>query len=219
MFHNNEVIKKIPNYDPIYTASSLGFVYKNGVKFDGGYRLGYLRVPIIFGNKRKYVSVHRIIAITFLENPSEYKEVNHKNGIKDDNRVENLEWCNRSMNCQHAYDNNLHTREFGEDNPNNKLTEKDVLEIYSTYETTKTIDVAKKFDINPSTVHSICHGKIWKHLNLKPKSKRFRINSDTIEKIKIDYSNNLSYREISIRYNVSESYVYAIINCGKRSQE
>lgn len=46
---------------------------------------------------------HRVIATTFLSNPNNLKDVNHKNGIKSDNRVENLEWCSRSQNQKHAY--------------------------------------------------------------------------------------------------------------------
>lgn len=49
--------------------------------------------------------VHRLIALTFLPNPKD--EVNHKNGIKNDNRLDNLEWCTRQENIQHSYDSGL----------------------------------------------------------------------------------------------------------------
>ena len=49
--------------------------------------------------------VHRLVATTFIPNPMGYSEVNHINGDKLDNRVENLEWCDRSMNMKHAYAN------------------------------------------------------------------------------------------------------------------
>lgn len=50
---------------------------------------------------------HRLVAITFIPNPNNYKEVNHKNEIKNDNRVENLEWCSRKYNATY---NNCHLR-------------------------------------------------------------------------------------------------------------
>ena len=47
--------------------------------------------------------VHQLVANTWIDNPNNYKEVNHINGDKDDNRVENLEWTTRSENLRHAY--------------------------------------------------------------------------------------------------------------------
>ena len=60
---------------------------------------GYLRVDI----RQKNYKVHRLVGLTFLDNPNKYDQINHINGIKSDNRVENLEWCNNSQNQLHAY--------------------------------------------------------------------------------------------------------------------
>lgn len=65
---------------------------------------GYLQVALVkTSGKRSPMRVHRLIALTFLENPNNYPVVNHKNGIKHDNRVDNLEWCTISHNTKHAY--------------------------------------------------------------------------------------------------------------------
>lgn len=60
-------------------------------------------IKLCANNKEKHFSVHRIIALTFIKNPNNLPEVNHKNGIKTDNRIENLEWCTKSENIKHAY--------------------------------------------------------------------------------------------------------------------
>ena len=80
-------------------------------------------------NKKRYTFIaHRIVANTFIPNIYNKKEVNHINGIKDDNRVENLEWCSPSENIQKAL---LFNPNFGKNRGKNnkRLTEEDVIEI------------------------------------------------------------------------------------------
>ena len=64
---------------------------------------GYYKVKLRKDGKTYNKFVHRLIAETFIPNPENKPEVNHKNGIKTDNRVSNLEWCSRSENMKHSY--------------------------------------------------------------------------------------------------------------------
>lgn len=63
---------------------------------------GYVYVSLYVNGKSKSVRLHRLVAETFVENPSELPEVNHKNGNKKDNRVSNLEWVTHTDNIEHS---------------------------------------------------------------------------------------------------------------------
>lgn len=65
--------------------------------------VGYVGVSLFKDGKRKRERIHRLVAEAFLENLENKKCVNHKNGIKWDNRVENLEWCTHSENTKHSH--------------------------------------------------------------------------------------------------------------------
>lgn len=83
-------------------------------------KYGYYYVDLYAnGNKRK-MTVHRIVAIAFIPNPDNKPEVNHKDGIKANCTVSNLEWLTHAENNRHAFDTGLNIGMFGSDNPKSK---------------------------------------------------------------------------------------------------
>lgn len=117
--HEEEIWKDVVGYEGLYQVSSLGRIKSMPntkrsselILVGNDYRFGYLRVTLYkIGHKRRMFRVHRMVADAFIQNPQNKPFVNHKNGIKTDNRVDNLEWCTHKENITHAYDNGFITK-------------------------------------------------------------------------------------------------------------
>lgn len=122
-----EIWKDIPNFDGLYMASNLGkikrlprkiwngksfYLTKEAITYGRKTPKGYMSIELSKPNdeKRYLFQVHRLIALSFIDNPKNLPQINHINGVKDDNRLENLEWCDNSYNQIHAYSNGLRGR-------------------------------------------------------------------------------------------------------------
>lgn len=114
--------KNINGYNDLYQISSDGLVRsagrtvmtgKNYLRtYDAkilspGVNRGYLRVGLCLNGKVKNISVHQLVALHFVDGWFPGSQVNHKNGIKNDNRMENLEWVTSRQNTRHAHDTGL----------------------------------------------------------------------------------------------------------------
>lgn len=96
--------RDVPNYEGIYKVSSDGKVMSaNGIRKAEMSQTGYWRISLWNKGKEKHFFIHRLVAMAFIPNPNNYDLVNHIDGNKLNNNVENLEWCNLSQNVQHAY--------------------------------------------------------------------------------------------------------------------
>lgn len=127
-------------------------------------RNGYLYVSIKVGDKRPKCSSHRIIAKAFVAGYQDGLHINHINGVKTDNRPENLEWVTNAENVSHAWQTNLVDLK-GENAPGHKLTQKQVIEIRKALRlgvTANSISIIA--GVNPSTIYLIEKGKRWASL-------------------------------------------------------
>jgi len=106
--------KSIKGYENLYEISNEGEVIslyfgKRKVLKQGLMTSGYKIVSLKKNKKQKMFSVHRLLAGHFIPNELNLEQVNHKDGNKLNNLLENLEWCTRSQNIQHAYDTGIKT--------------------------------------------------------------------------------------------------------------
>lgn len=161
--------RSVVGYEGLYEVSNLGNIKslkKKNVTSNKILKLslnkyGYSCTCFIKNKKMKNFLAHRVVAQAFIPNPINKATVNHKNGIKTDNVVTNLEWCTMEENRKHAIDTGLIDIKKGYFS-NKKLTEKDIIDIRTS--TLRQTDLARKYNVGRSNICLILQRKSWKSI-------------------------------------------------------
>lgn len=161
--------KDIPSYENEYQINTNGDIKSlktnKTLKWFINNKNGYAYVTLCKNNKRKCYRVHKLVAITYLKNTNNKSEINHINGNKLDNRIENLEWCSSSENQKHAYKIGLQKPIMSK---NNKLSKKtiqydldyNIIKIWDSLS-----DIVRELNIKKQYISACCLGKIKKTCN------------------------------------------------------
>lgn len=170
--------KQVDGYP--YRVSKDGRVYSEWRKKLLNYkpRGGYIKITLCGNNKKLNTGVHRLVAEAYIPNPDKLPLVNHIDGNKSNNKVENLEWTTYKGNTQHAYDNNLVSRKrrsnhnLNVQKPNarkvGKYKDGVLLQEYKSI-----ASAARDMKIYPSNISCVCSGGkqktcrgfVWKFLD------------------------------------------------------
>lgn len=164
----NKIWKPVKGFEGVYEVSLHGRIRRKG-----SYNLrkpqlthkGYLKVVLNDKDRKKGLFIHRIVAEAFLKPKEGKNQINHKDGHKLHNWVENLEWCSVLENNQHAKRNNLYKPNFGNKHGMSKLTEDKVKLARKEYADGKPfVLIAKEMNVAPSTIRHAIIRDTWKHI-------------------------------------------------------
>jgi hypothetical protein len=161
-----EIFKQIEGYKN-YKVSTFGNVYRNDKKLMPVLKNGYHSISLSRDGKVKKCYIHRLVAFAFIENTNNKKQINHKNGIRTDNNIDNLEWNTPKENIIHSFkvlkrksaslkgESNGMYKYRGANNPNSKRVQ--CLNDSKIYGSRK--EAARYYGINAGNITLICNGK------------------------------------------------------------
>lgn len=117
-----EVWKDIEEYKGLYQVSNLGRIRRDGqIRKTQINSVGYFTVDLYKNNKRKTMLVHRLLASAFIPRVEGKNNINHKNGVRSDNTLDNLEWCTQQENIKHKFAVLGYRNNFQTNNPKTNL--------------------------------------------------------------------------------------------------
>lgn len=171
-FTQNPNVRPVDDFNGKYMVSNIGEVYsvtETSVRKlrPGINKSGYYLVCLFDRGKKSMKSVHRLVALAFIENKYPYVKtiINHIDGNKLNNRVENLEWCNYKQNTAHALRTGLQPR--GEQIASAKLDEEKVLFIYQQRGRLTQKELGEMFGVSTRLISLVQNKKVWKHVKRK----------------------------------------------------
>lgn len=152
-----------------YYATEDGHIYSSKSKKFISERTtnrGYNVVNLSIDGKCKTFSVHRLIAQAYIPNPNNFPTVNHKNGIKTDNRIENLEWVTFSENIIHAMETGLLVPAKGKNTKHGRFDEKDINEIRKLYsDGLSQYKIAELYNVTRGTIQQIVNKRTYSYIS------------------------------------------------------
>lgn len=158
--------REIPGFESTYEISDIGRIRRKETglirkTFYG--KDGYLRIILSQNNTAHQKLVHRLLALAFIPNPENKPFINHRNGIKSDLSLKNLEWVSARENIIHASETGLNPPNKGEKNGNSKLTKEQVEQIRAKYIPFKVFqkDLAREYGVAEITISRILRKKNW----------------------------------------------------------
>lgn len=161
---NNLKFKKVKDF-PLYSVSNTGIVRndKTNKNLSPRFLRGYKRVALYKNGVTYDKRIHRLVGIAFIPNPKNKPEINHKNGLRSDNNVGNLEWVTSKENQWHKVNVlGVGDKFKGEKNGNSKLSERDIRIIRNSTFSPK--DLSFLLDIDIRHIKKILEFKLWKHV-------------------------------------------------------
>lgn len=163
-----EVFKDVVGFEDYFQISNLGRLFSkrsNKILKLHTNKSGYVSLATKIGGRQGInhcFKLHRVVAEAFLHNPDNKPEVNHKDGIKSNNIVTNLEWSTKSENIQHC--NNLGLKRVGINSPYAKLNSKQVKKIRESNNTNASL--AREMQVSESTIAKVIAGTRYKDYDL-----------------------------------------------------
>jgi len=167
---NTEVWKPIAGYEGLYEVSNFGNVKSlsyHRTKVERILRLstaaGYPLIHLYKCGKSTAIKIHRLVATAFIPNPDSKPTVNHINGIKTDNRVQNLEWATYSENLKEAHRLGL-ANSKGERHSQSKLTSFEIIEIRTMGKSKTIYELGVQFGVSYQHISKIIRRETWRHI-------------------------------------------------------